>query len=109
MSGAEHTRLRSSVEHRALRTFPGLQRAVRAALCWGRECPLIGFTFVREVQARMAGTVGMTGGCRSWFLDHTGRNPTVWPWPTTRLRHQTRRFDLENYQRLTSHMDACRC
>jgi cation diffusion facilitator CzcD-associated flavoprotein CzcO len=66
-------------------------------------------TFVREVQTRMAGTVWVTGGCRSWFLDHTGRNTTVWPWPTTRLRRQTSRFDLENYQRLTSHMDACRC
>jgi cation diffusion facilitator CzcD-associated flavoprotein CzcO len=53
----QHNRLHSSVEHRALRTFPGLQRAVRAALYWGRECALIGFTFVREVQSRMAGTV----------------------------------------------------
>jgi hypothetical protein len=64
--------------------------------------------FVREVQAQMAGTVWMTG-CRSWFLDHTGRNTTVWPWPTAHLRRQTRHFDLENYQRLTSHLDACRC
>jgi cation diffusion facilitator CzcD-associated flavoprotein CzcO len=57
--------------------------------------------FVREVAARMAGTVWVTGGCRSWFLDHAGRNTTVWPWFTARFRRLTRRFDLENYQCLT--------
>ncbi|MGH3685456.1 MAG: flavin-containing monooxygenase [Pseudonocardiaceae bacterium] len=56
--------------------------------------------FVRKVQAKMAGTVWTTGGCHSWFLDHAGRNTTIWPWPTTRLRHQTRHFDLENYRSL---------
>jgi cation diffusion facilitator CzcD-associated flavoprotein CzcO len=54
--------------------------------------------FVHQVQARMAGTVWVTGGCHSWFLDDVGRNTTIWPWPTTRLRRLTRRFDLENYR-----------
>jgi cation diffusion facilitator CzcD-associated flavoprotein CzcO len=53
--------------------------------------------FVRQVQARMAGTVWVAGGCHSWFLDDTGRNTTVWPWPAARLRRLTRRFDPENY------------
>jgi cation diffusion facilitator CzcD-associated flavoprotein CzcO len=53
--------------------------------------------FVREVQARMAGTVWVTGGCHSWFLDDAGRNTTVWPWFTSRLRRLTGRFDVENY------------
>lgn len=53
--------------------------------------------FVRQVRARMAGTVWAAGGCHSWFLDHAGRNTTVWPWPTARLRRLTRRFDPHNY------------
>ncbi|MGH3612144.1 MAG: flavin-containing monooxygenase [Pseudonocardia sp.] len=65
--------------------------------------------FVRDVQARMARTVWATGGCRSWFLDHAGRNTTVWPWPVARLRRLTRHFDLENYHTRGSDMDACRC
>ncbi|MGH3835636.1 MAG: flavin-containing monooxygenase [Pseudonocardiaceae bacterium] len=65
--------------------------------------------FVRDVQARMAGTVWVTGGCRSWFVDHAGRNTTVWPWFTARLRRLTRHFDLQNYHTLASDMDACRC
>jgi hypothetical protein len=59
--------------------------------------PQVQQAFVRQVQARMAATVWVTGGCHSWFLDHTGRNTTVWPWFTGRLRRLTRRFDLESY------------
>lgn len=47
----QHNRVRSDVEHWALRNFPWLQRAVRAALYWGRECALIGFTHPRIMQA----------------------------------------------------------
>ncbi|MCA1675394.1 MAG: NAD(P)/FAD-dependent oxidoreductase, partial [Actinobacteria bacterium] len=47
----QHNRVRSSVEHRALRTFPWLHRAVRDALHWGRECALIGFTHPRIMRA----------------------------------------------------------
>jgi cation diffusion facilitator CzcD-associated flavoprotein CzcO len=59
--------------------------------------PQVQQTFVRQVQARMARTVWVQGGCHSWFLDDTGRNTTVWPWPAARLSRSTRRFDLENY------------
>ena len=57
--------------------------------------------FVREVAARSAGTVWTTGGCRSWYLDRTGRNTIFWPWFTARFRQLTRRFDVENYRVLT--------
>ncbi|MGH4023958.1 MAG: flavin-containing monooxygenase [Pseudonocardiaceae bacterium] len=54
--------------------------------------------FVREVADRTAGTVWLTGGCRSWFLDRAGRNTTFWPGFTARFRRLTRRFDAENYR-----------
>jgi cation diffusion facilitator CzcD-associated flavoprotein CzcO len=46
----------------------------------------------RELDAKMAGTVWSTG-CSSWYLDDTGRNPTLWPDWTWRFRLRTRRFD----------------
>jgi cation diffusion facilitator CzcD-associated flavoprotein CzcO len=46
----------------------------------------------RELDAKMAGTVWSTG-CSSWYLDDTGRNPTLWPDWTWRFRMRTRRFD----------------
>ncbi|HWV86989.1 MAG TPA: 4-hydroxyacetophenone monooxygenase, partial [Capillimicrobium sp.] len=35
--------------------------------------------FVAEMDARARGTVWTSGGCRSWYLDATGRNSTLWP------------------------------
>jgi cation diffusion facilitator CzcD-associated flavoprotein CzcO len=46
----------------------------------------------REVQRRMKGTVWSTG-CKSWYLDEQGNNPTLWPDWTWRFRRRTSRFD----------------
>jgi cation diffusion facilitator CzcD-associated flavoprotein CzcO len=35
--------------------------------------------YVDAIDRRMRGTVWLTGGCRSWYLDRTGRNSTLWP------------------------------
>jgi cation diffusion facilitator CzcD-associated flavoprotein CzcO len=45
----------------------------------------------------MSRTVWNTGGCRSWYLDATGRNSTMWPDFTWRYRLRTRRFELADY------------
>jgi cyclohexanone monooxygenase len=53
--------------------------------------------FNRDVQARLRDTVWNSGGCRSWYLDRTGMNTTIWPamtWPYVRLM---RRFDPSAY------------
>ncbi len=47
---------------------------------------------------RMAGTVWTTGGCRSWYLDEHGRNPTLWPGYTWTYWLRTRRFDARAYR-----------
>jgi cation diffusion facilitator CzcD-associated flavoprotein CzcO len=54
--------------------------------------------FVTAVDRRSAGTVWTSGGCRSWYLDATGRNSTVWPGYTWRFRQRMRRFDLGAYE-----------
>lgn len=52
--------------------------------------------FIREVDARMHGTVWNTGGCRSWYQDRTGRNSTLWPGSTGRYRRRGR-FNPADY------------
>ena len=52
--------------------------------------------FNRELQDRMGRTVWNTG-CRSWYLDASGRNTTLWPDFTWRFRQRTRRFDADRY------------
>jgi cation diffusion facilitator CzcD-associated flavoprotein CzcO len=53
--------------------------------------------FIAEIAVRERGTVWMTGGCESWYLDRTGRNSTLWPDSTVGYWRRTRRFDVESY------------
>ena len=54
--------------------------------------------FTGDVRRRMRHTVWTTG-CGSWYLDHTGRNSTLWPGSTIRFRRLARRFRLRDYLR----------
>jgi cation diffusion facilitator CzcD-associated flavoprotein CzcO len=54
--------------------------------------------FVAELDRKMAGTVWMTGGCNSWYLDDTGRNSTLWPDWTSEHAKATERFDVGEYE-----------
>ncbi|AUY48953.1 NAD(P)/FAD-dependent oxidoreductase [Streptomyces sp. CB01881] len=51
-----------------------------------------------ELQHRMDRTVWTTGGCRSWYLDPSGRNTVLWPGSTTAFRRATRKVDLGEYE-----------
>ena len=51
-----------------------------------------------DVQRRMASTVWATGGCKSWYLNSAGRNPTLWPGLVGGFRRATRRLDLAEYR-----------
>jgi len=54
--------------------------------------------FNAGIQERLRDTVWNSGGCRSWYLDRTGKNTTIWPgmtWPYVRLM---RRFDPAAYR-----------
>jgi cation diffusion facilitator CzcD-associated flavoprotein CzcO len=50
-----------------------------------------------ELQRRLSGTVWNSGGCKSWYLDDSGRNTTIWPSFTFRYRARTRKFDPSDY------------
>jgi len=50
-----------------------------------------------ELQARSQGTVWLTGGCQSWYLDVNGLNTTLYPDFTFKFRARTRRFNLDDY------------
>jgi cation diffusion facilitator CzcD-associated flavoprotein CzcO len=55
--------------------------------------------YVARVDRRMAGTVWSRGGCRSWYIDGTGRNSALWPGYTWAYWLRTRRFDPSAYVR----------
>jgi cation diffusion facilitator CzcD-associated flavoprotein CzcO len=54
--------------------------------------------YVAAIDRRMQGTVWVSGGCRSWYLDATGRNSTLWPDSSWSFHRQVSRFRPEEYQ-----------
>ena len=54
--------------------------------------------FCAEIDERTEGTVWADGGCRSWYLDRTGRNSVLWPGPTYEFRRRTRAVDPRHYR-----------
>jgi cation diffusion facilitator CzcD-associated flavoprotein CzcO len=49
-----------------------------------------------DIDRRMTGTVWSTG-CASWYLDHTGRNATLWPDWTWRFRRRAAQLRPDDY------------
>jgi cation diffusion facilitator CzcD-associated flavoprotein CzcO len=54
--------------------------------------------FNEDVQAALQTTVWNKGGCQSYFIDRNGRNSTVWPWTTFKLREKMKNFNLREYR-----------
>jgi cation diffusion facilitator CzcD-associated flavoprotein CzcO len=50
-----------------------------------------------EIDSRMEGTVWVSGGCSSYYIDRNGRNSTIWPNFTWPFRQRTREFDEAAY------------
>ncbi len=50
-----------------------------------------------RLQTALEHSVWVVGGCASWYLDHRGRNTTLWPRHTWSFRRLTRRFQPGEY------------
>ena len=59
--------------------------------------------FIRGIDERMRGTVWVAGGCKSWYLDKTGRNSTLWPDFTWQYRRRVERIEPSDYQMTRAH------
>jgi len=54
--------------------------------------------FVEEMSKAMQQTVWSLGGCKSWYIDQTGRNSTIWPSFTFTYRQLASKFKAEDYE-----------
>jgi cation diffusion facilitator CzcD-associated flavoprotein CzcO len=57
--------------------------------------------FIGDVDRDLKTTVWNAGGCRSWYLDRTGRNSTIWPKSVVSYRKLMESKNLEGYEVLT--------
>lgn len=53
--------------------------------------------YVADIDARMRGTVWTAGGCRSWYIDESGRNSVLWPDFTFRFRQRVAQMNPRDY------------
>jgi cation diffusion facilitator CzcD-associated flavoprotein CzcO len=53
--------------------------------------------YTAMIDRKMRGTVWVTGGCHSWYLDATGRNSTLWPSYSFTYRLRAKRFRAADY------------
>jgi cation diffusion facilitator CzcD-associated flavoprotein CzcO len=50
-----------------------------------------------EIDRMTEGTVWVSGGCKSWYIDRNGHNSTLWPTFTWPFRQRLREFDEAAY------------
>ncbi|MFI9504555.1 flavin-containing monooxygenase [Nocardia sp. NPDC052566] len=82
-----------------------IERCLRMLKAKGRTRVEVGVdvqrAFNKRLHAKLAKSVWNSGGCHSWFLDHTGRNRQSWPGTGTSYWFAVRRPKAEALQ-LTS-------
>jgi len=59
--------------------------------------PAVQRRYNERLQSKLEHSVWVEGGCGSWYLDHRGRNTTLWPDHTWKFRRLTRRFHPGEY------------
>jgi cation diffusion facilitator CzcD-associated flavoprotein CzcO len=78
-TGLGHSSVVLMIEHQIAHVLAAVRYMRRHAVAVVEPTPEAQARFVAEVDAGMRGTVWTAGGCKSWYLDRTGRNSTLWP------------------------------
>lgn len=63
--------------------------------------PEVQTAFIDDVEQRMKGTVWTSGGCKSWYLDSTGRNSTLWPGYSWQFYRRVAGLNANEYRMVT--------
>lgn len=89
-TGLGHTSVLIMLEAQIAHVMAALRYMDRRGLRALEPRPEVQAAFVADVDRRMRGTVWTAGGCKSWYLDKTGRNSTLWPASTWSFRRKAR-------------------
>ena len=96
-AGVGHTSLIYMIESQIAHMIEVLRHMRRASISAIEPRPEAQRRYAARADERMRGTVWTAGGCRSWYLDATGRNSTLWPDFTFRFRRQLSSVRAEDY------------
>ena len=97
-TGLGHSSMIYMIESQVDHVVGAVEAMQRASAPTVEVRPEVHAAYNQEVDARMRGTVWEVGGCKSFYIDRTGRNATLWPDWTWRFRHRARRPPAGAYQ-----------
>jgi cation diffusion facilitator CzcD-associated flavoprotein CzcO len=97
-TGLGHSSVLMMMEAQAEHAIGAMQYVARAGGGALEPRPEAQAAFAADVDRRMAKTVWVTGGCKSWYLDSTGRNSTLWPGTIPQFERRVARFRPEEYE-----------
>lgn len=95
-SGLGHNSVLLMMEVQAEHVAGALRWMERSGAASVEPTPEAQAAFVREVDEASEGTA-WTAGCRSWYLDATGRNAAIWPGTVGSFRRRVAPFDPAEY------------
>ena len=58
--------------------------------------------FNEQIQKELSTMVWSTGSCSSWYVNEEGKNPTLWPGPTTTFRKRTKKIKVKDFEVLST-------
>ncbi|WP_198659016.1 NAD(P)/FAD-dependent oxidoreductase [Nocardiopsis sp. FIRDI 009] len=96
-TGLGHTSQVFMIEAQIRYTMRALRYACRNRIDRMEVRPEAQRAYNDMVAKAMEGTVWVSGGCDSWYLNEEGRNTTLWPSFTWSYALRTRWFDPHNY------------
>lgn len=96
-TGLGHSSMVYMIESQLDRVMAALRAMRERGAATVEVLPEVQGAYNRELDAKLSRTVWNTG-CASWYLDDTGRNPTLWPDWTWRFRRRARAFDPADHR-----------
>jgi cation diffusion facilitator CzcD-associated flavoprotein CzcO len=105
-AGLGHTSMIYMIESQITHLVRAVQHLERTGAAALEPRPDAQAAYVAHVDAKMQATVWMQGGCASWYLDHSGRNSTLWPDFTWRFRRRVSQFHAADYVIAPRHAGA---
>jgi cation diffusion facilitator CzcD-associated flavoprotein CzcO len=96
-TGLGHTSLLFMIESQISYVASALRTMRRRAARVVDVRPEAEAAYNAELDRMTEGTVWVSGGCSSYYIDRNGHNATIWPTFTWPFRQRTRRFDEAAY------------
>lgn len=94
-TGLGHNSVVLMLEAQARYTVACIQRMLERP---AQVRPAVAEAFDQETQQRLQSSVWNQGGCRSWYLDASGRNVALWPGFVTEYQERTRKPDWSAFE-----------